>query len=69
MGCEHLTTLRLHTYDGPVTIVITNAPNLTSTTEAKDEFYSIISNIINNIPSNEHVILLETSINACMSGC
>ncbi len=37
-GCERLMTLRLHTADGPVTLVSAYAPTLTPTAEAKDEF-------------------------------
>ncbi|XP_076067648.1 uncharacterized protein LOC143040440 [Oratosquilla oratoria] len=46
-GSERLMTLRLHTSEGPVTLVSAYAPTLTSTAEAKDEFYINISNIIN----------------------
>ncbi|XP_076047010.1 uncharacterized protein LOC143028573 [Oratosquilla oratoria] len=44
-GSERLMTLRLHTPEGPVTLVSAYAPTLTSTAEAKDEFYINISNI------------------------
>lgn len=57
-GCKCLLTLQLHTSDSPVTIVSAYAPTLTSTPEAKDEFYSTLSIVIKNIPSNKHVVLL-----------
>ncbi|XP_076031941.1 uncharacterized protein LOC143019846 [Oratosquilla oratoria] len=47
-GSERLMILRLHTSEGPVTLVSAYAPTLTSTAEAKDEFYINISNIIND---------------------
>ena len=51
-------TLRLQTSDGPVTLVSAYAPTLTSTPEAKDEFYTNLSDVIKNIPDNEHLVLL-----------
>ncbi|XP_076065306.1 uncharacterized protein LOC143039313 [Oratosquilla oratoria] len=44
-GSERLMTFRLHTSEGPVTLVSAYAPTLTSTAEAKNEFYINISNI------------------------
>ena len=57
-GSERLLTLRLQTSDGPVTFVSAYAPTLTSTPEAKDEFYTNLSDVIKNIPDNEHLVLL-----------
>ena len=57
-GSERLLTLRLQTSDGPVTLVSAYAPTLTSTPEAKDEFYTNLSDIIKNIPRNKHLVLL-----------
>ncbi|XP_076035992.1 uncharacterized protein LOC143021955 [Oratosquilla oratoria] len=57
-GSERLMTLRLHTSEGPVTLVSAYAPTLTSRAEANDEFYINISNIVKNIPPKEHVIIL-----------
>lgn len=58
IGSERLMILRLHTSSGPVTLVSVYAPTLTSTPEAKDEFYTNLSDAIKNIPSKEHLILL-----------
>ncbi|XP_071508358.1 craniofacial development protein 2-like [Diadema antillarum] len=57
-GSERLLTLRLQTSNGPVPLVNAYAPTLTSTPEAKDEFYSNLSDVIRNIPDNEHLVLL-----------
>ncbi|XP_076041799.1 uncharacterized protein LOC143025684 [Oratosquilla oratoria] len=57
-GSERLMTLRLYTSEGPVTLVSAYAPTLTSTAEAKDEFYINISNIVKNIAPKEQVIIL-----------
>ncbi|XP_071483240.1 craniofacial development protein 2-like [Diadema antillarum] len=57
-GSDRLLTLRLQTSDGPVTLVSAYAPTLASTPEAKDEFYSNLSDVIRNIPDNEHLVLL-----------
>ena len=38
-GTERLLTLRLHTTDGPVTLISAYAPTLTSSQDAKDAFY------------------------------
>jgi len=51
-------TIRLHTSEGFVALVSAYAPTLTSTAEAKDEFYVNISNVIKKIPPKEHVIIL-----------
>ena len=57
-GSERLMTLRLHTSEGPVTLVSAYAPTLTSTAEAKDEFYININSVVKSIPPKEHVIIL-----------
>ncbi|XP_037774167.1 craniofacial development protein 2-like [Penaeus monodon] len=57
-GSKRLMTIRLHTSEGFVALVSAYAPTLTSTAEAKDEFYVNISNVIKKIPPKEHVIIL-----------
>ena len=57
-GCERLLTFRLYTSDGPIFLISAYAPALTSTTEAKDEFYSNLNIVIKNIPNNEQLVLL-----------
>ncbi|XP_068712846.1 craniofacial development protein 2-like [Montipora foliosa] len=57
-GCERLLTLRLYTSDGPISLISAYAPTLTSTPEAKDEFYSNLNVVIKNIPKNELLVLL-----------
>ena len=57
-GPECLLTLQLHTSNGPATLVSVYAPTLTSSPKAKDEFYANFSNIIQNIPISEHLVLL-----------
>ena len=57
-GCERLLTLRLYTSDGPISLISAYAPTLTSTPEAKDEFYSNLNVVIKNIPNNEQLVLL-----------
>lgn len=57
-GSERLLSLRLHTSAGPVTLISAYAPTLTSTPEAKDEFYTNLNDVIKNINSNEHLVLL-----------
>lgn len=56
-GSERLLTLRLHTSVGPVTLLSAYAPTLTSTPEAKDEFYTKLNDVIRDLRS-EHLILL-----------
>ena len=58
MGCERLLTLHLYTSDGPISLISAYAPTLTSTPEAKDEFYSSLNVVIKNIPNNEQIVLL-----------
>ena len=57
-GWERLLTLRFHTSDGPATLISAYAPALTSIPEAKGEFYTSFTDVIKNIPSNEHLYLL-----------
>ncbi|KAL7886731.1 hypothetical protein AOLI_G00044520 [Acnodon oligacanthus] len=57
-GSERLLTFRLHTSEGPVTLISAYAPTLTSTPEAKDEFYTNLNDVIKNIHSSEHLVLL-----------
>lgn len=57
-GWECLLTLQLHTSDGPAALISAYAPTLTSTREVKDEFYTSLTDVIKNMPSNEHLYLL-----------
>ena len=57
-GSERLLTLRLNTTDGPITLVNAYSPTLSSTPDAKDEFYENLASIIRNIPSQEQLVLL-----------
>ena len=57
-GSEHLLTLLLYTSNDPVTLVSAYAPTLTSSPEAKDELNANLNNIIQNIPTSEHLVLL-----------
>ncbi|KAL7879729.1 hypothetical protein SRHO_G00019830 [Serrasalmus rhombeus] len=66
-GSEHLLTLRLHTSEGPVTLISAYAPTLTSTPEAKDEFYTNLNDVIKNIHRSEHLVLLG-DLNARVGG-
>ncbi|KAL8587693.1 hypothetical protein ACOMHN_020911 [Nucella lapillus] len=56
-GCERLLTLRLPTSDDPVTLLSAYAPTLSSTPEAKDEFYTNLNDVIKNV-HNKHLVLL-----------
>ena len=58
ISSERLLTLRLNTNTGPVTLVSVYAPTLTSTPDAKDEFYESLATTISSIPSKEQLILL-----------
>ena len=58
ISSERLLTLRLNTNVGPVTLVSVYAPTLTSTPDAKDEFYESLATTISSIPSKEQLILL-----------
>ncbi|XP_076052811.1 uncharacterized protein LOC143032227 [Oratosquilla oratoria] len=64
-GSERLMTLRLHTSEGPVTLVSAYAPTLTSTAEAKDEFYINISNISLRGPTPSSRPSLNTGVSWC----
>ncbi|XP_068741873.1 craniofacial development protein 2-like [Montipora capricornis] len=55
---ECLMTLHLHTSNSPVTLVSAYLPTLTSTAEAKDEFYANLSDIMKTIPPKENLIIL-----------
>lgn len=57
-GSERLLTLRLHTSSGPASLISVYAPTLSSTPEAKDEFYNNLDAVIKCIPSDEHLLLL-----------
>ena len=58
ISSERLLTLRLNTNAGSVTLVSVYAPTLTSTPNAKDEFYESLATTISSIPSKEQLILL-----------
>ena len=58
VSSERLLTLRLNTNAGPVTLVSVYAPTLTSTPDAKDEFFESLATTISSIPSKEQLILL-----------
>lgn len=55
---ECLLSLRLHTSDGRVNLISTYVLTLTSLPETKEELYTNLSNLIKNINSNEHLVLL-----------
>ena len=57
-GSERLLTLRLNTTAGPVTLISVYAPTLSSTPDAKDEFYENLAATISSIPSKEQLVLL-----------
>jgi len=57
-GSERLLTLRLNTSEGPISLISVYAPTLSSTPEAKDEFYENLSSTIMSIPSTEQLVLL-----------
>ena len=58
VGTERILTLRLHTTDGPVSLISVYAPTLHSTQEAKDEFYDQLQSVIQKIPTTESLLLL-----------
>lgn len=54
-GWERLMTLRLHTSDGPITLISAYSPTMTSSLEAKDEFHTYLNDVIKNITGSEHI--------------
>ena len=57
-GTARLLSLRLTTTSGPVNIMSVYAPTLSSSAEARDEFYEELENAIKKFPANEHLFLL-----------
>lgn len=57
-GSACLLTHRLHTSEGPITLVSAYAPTLSATPEVKDEFYESLVATIRGVPSQEILILL-----------
>ena len=57
-GSECLLCLRLYTFAGLVTLISAYAPTLTSTPEARDEFYTNLNDAIKNIHNSNHLFLL-----------
>ena len=55
-GTERLLTLRLHSSDGPVTLLSAYAPTQPSPPDVKDEFYTILSETVQSI---EQLLLLR----------
>ena len=55
---KQLLNLYLNTTEGPVTLVSVYAPTLSTTSDAKDEFYENLASTIRNIPSAEQLVLL-----------
>ena len=57
-GSECLLRLRLYTFAGLVTLISAHAPTLTSTPEARDEFYTNLKEAIKNIYNSDRLVLL-----------
>lgn len=55
---SRLSSLRLHTNCGPVTITATYAPTLTSDLDVKESFYNQLSAIVQKTPSTERLMIL-----------
>lgn len=55
---SRLSSLRLHTNCGPVTIIATYAPTLTSDLDVKESFYNQLSAIVQKTPSTERLMIL-----------
>ena len=55
---ERIMHIKLNTDLGPTNLLSVNAPTLTSSTNAKDTFYSQLDDAIKHIPNNEVLILL-----------
>ena len=55
---SRLSSLRLHTNCGPVTIIATYAPTLTSDIDVKESFYSQLSAIVQKTSSTERLMIL-----------
>ncbi|PFX11746.1 Craniofacial development protein 2 [Stylophora pistillata] len=55
---ERVMHIKLNTDLGPTNLLSVYAPTLTSSTDAKDTFYSQLDDAIKHIPSNEVLILL-----------
>ena len=57
-GSKWLLNLCLNTTKGPVTLVSVYVPMLSTTLDAKDEFYENLASTIRNIPSTKQLVLL-----------
>ena len=55
---ERIMHIKLNTDLGPTNLLSVYAPTLTSSTDAKDTFYSQLDDAIKHIPNNEVLILL-----------
>lgn len=53
-----LSSLRLHTTAGPVTLLYTYAPTLTSPDDQKDSFYLLLSETLSNISRGHRIVIL-----------
>ncbi|CAM4709419.1 unnamed protein product [Leuciscus chuanchicus] len=53
-----LSSLRLHTTAGPVTLLSTYAPTLTSPDDQKDSFYLLLSETLSNISRGHRIFIL-----------
>ena len=65
IGTARILSLRLSTSSGPATILSVYAPTLSSTAEAKDQFYEELETTIREIPAAEKLFLLGDFI-ACV---
>jgi len=57
-GSERLLRLQLQTSAGPVSLISTYAPTLTSAPELKDRFYDDLSATVNEVPPHEPLFIL-----------
>ena len=57
-GSSRLLTLRMKTSVGYINIISAYAPTLTSTPEAKDQFYKALEDVLSCIPKSEGIYLL-----------
>ena len=57
-GTERLTSIRVNTVDGAITIINAYAPTLVSSSESKDQFYGQLDEIIKSSSKDEPLVLL-----------
>ena len=57
-GTERILSLRLHTTEGTVNLISVYSPTLYAPQEVKDDFYDQLQRVIQNISSQEQLILL-----------